>query len=152
MRCIADVFLKQKAKCILKNVDILIRDEIVPYPKEMEDFEICIDKFYQDFFFGNRNIDKALEEYTEIFEKYGVVSIVPKRMLLLIFENVVDYLDLINNKKLFDWYYLVAKLILLNIALEEYSNSLTEDKYSYDEIIKMFEVKNKSLFDSKVKK
>ena len=35
MRCIADVFLKQKAKCILKNVDILIRDEIVPYPKEM---------------------------------------------------------------------------------------------------------------------
>lgn len=151
MRCIADVFLKQKAKCILKNVDILIRDEIVPYPKNIENFEICIDKFYQDFFFGNRNIDKALEEYTEIFEKYGVVSIVPKRMLLLIFENVVDYLDLIDNKKLFNWYYLVARLILLNIALEEYSNSLTKDKYSYEEIIKMFEVKNKSLFDSEVK-
>ena len=151
MRCIADVFLKQKAKCILKNVDILIRDEVVPYPKNIEDFEICIDKFYQDFFFGNRNIDKALEEYTEIFEKYGVVSIVPKRMLLLIFENVVDYLDLIDNKKLFNWYYLVAKLMLLNIALEEYSNSLTKDKYSYEEIIKMFEVKNKSIFDNEIK-
>ena len=85
MRCIADVFLKQKAKCILKNVDILIRDEIVPYPKDLEEFEIVIDKFYQDFFFGHRNIDKALEEYTDIFLKYDVDSIVPKRMLLLIF-------------------------------------------------------------------
>lgn len=151
MRCIADVFLKQKAKCILKNVDILIRDEIVPYPKDIEEFEIVIDKFYQDFFFGHRNIDKALEEYTEIFLKYDVDSIVPKRMLLLIFENVVDYLDLIDNEKLFDWYYLVAKLILLNIALEEYSNSLTEEKIDYDDIIKIFEVKNKSIFDDEVK-
>ncbi len=151
MRCIADVFLKQKAKCILKNVDILIRDEVVPYPKEMEEFEIVIDKFYQDFFFGHRNIDKALEEYTDIFLKYDVDSIVPKRMLLLIFENVVDYLDLIDNEKLFNWYYLVAKLILLNIALEEYSNSLTEKSIDYEDIIKIFEVKNKSIFDDEVK-
>lgn len=151
MRCIADVFLKQKAKCILKNVDILICDEIVPYPKELEKFEICIDKFYQDFFFGNRNIEKALEEYTEIFNKYSVDSIVVKRMLLLVFENVVDYLDLLDNEELFEWYYLVSKLILLNIALEEYSNSLTKEKYEYDEIIKIFEIKNKSIFDSEVK-
>ena len=151
MRCIADVFLKQKAKCILKNVDILIRDEVVPYPKEMEEFEIVIDKFYQEFFFGHRNIDKAIEEYTDIFLKYDVDSIVPKRMLLLIFENVVDYLDLIDNEKLFNWYYLVAKLILLNIALEEYSNSLTEKSIDYEDIIKIFEVKNKSIFDDEVK-
>lgn len=151
MRCIADVFLKQKAKCILKNVDILIRDEIVPYPREMEDFEICIDKFYQDFFFGNRNIDKALEEYTEIFEKYGVVSIVPKRMLLLIFENVVDYLDLIDNPELFNWYYLVAKLILLNLIFEEYSNSITEKKFSYEKIIDTFSKRYSTLFDDKVR-
>ena len=43
MRCIANVFLKQKAKCILRNVEILISHEVQPFPRNMEDFEICID-------------------------------------------------------------------------------------------------------------
>ena len=135
MRCIANVFLKQKAKCILRNVEILISHEVQPFPRNMEDFEICIDKFYEYFMFGRRDITTALEEYTDIFEKYNVTSIVPKRMLLLIFENVVDYLDLIDNPELFNWYYLVAKLILLNLIFEEYSNSITEKKFSYEKIM-----------------
>lgn len=151
MRCIANVFLKQKAKCILKNVEILISHEINPYPRPIEDFEICIDKFYECFMFGNRDIKVALEEYTDIFEKYNIINIVPKRMLLLIFENVVDYLDLIDNPKLFDWYYLVAKLILLNLVFEEYSNSITEKNFSYDKIINMFDEKYSILFDDKIK-
>lgn len=151
MRCIANVFLKQKAKCILKNVEILISHEVNPFPKNMEDFEICVDKFYEYFMFGRRDISKALEEYTDIFEKYNVTSIVTKRMLLLIFENVVDYLDLIDNPELFNWYYLVAKLILLNLIFEEYSNSITEKKYSYDAIIDAFTKRYSTLFDDKVK-
>ncbi len=151
MRCIANVFLKQKAKCILKNVEILISHEVVPFPKKMEEFEICIDKFYEDFMFGRRDITKALDEYTDIFVKYNVTSIVTKRMLLLIFENVVDYLDLIDNPELFNWYYLVAKLILLNLIFEEYSNSITEKKYSYDVIIDTFTKRYSILFDDKIK-
>lgn len=151
MRCIANVFLKQKAKCILKNVEILISHEVKPFPKEMEEFEVCIDKFYEYFMFGRRDISKALDEYTDIFEKYNVTSIVTKRMLLLIFENVVDYLDLIDNPELFNWYYLVAKLILLNLIFEEYSNSITEKRYSYDVIIDTFTKRYSILFDDKVK-
>ena len=71
MRCIANVFLKQKAKCILRNVEILISHEVQPFPRNMEDFEICIDKFYEYFMFGRRDITTALEEYTDIFEKYN---------------------------------------------------------------------------------
>ncbi len=151
MRCIANVFLKQKAKCILKNVEILISHEVKPFPKEMKEFEVCIDKFYEDFMFGKRDISKALEEYTDIFEKYNVTNIVTKRMLLLIFENVVDYLDLIDNPELFNWYYLVAKLILLNLVFEEYSNSITEKKYDYDIIIDTFTKRYSMLFDDKIK-
>lgn len=151
MRCIANVFLKQKAKCILRNVEILISHEVQPFPRNMEDFEICIDKFYEYFMFGRRDITTALEEYTDIFEKYNVTSIVPKRMLLLIFENVVDYLDLIDNPELFNWYYLVAKLILLNLIFEEYSNSITEKKFSYEKIIDTFSKRYSTLFDDKVR-
>lgn len=151
MRCIANVFLKQKAKCILKNVEILISHEVNPFPKDIEEFEVCIDKFYEYFMFGKRDITVALEEYTDIFEKYNITSIVTKRMLLLIFENVVDYLDLINNPDLFNWYYLVAKLLLLNLIFEEYSNSITEKKYSYDVIIDTFTKRYSTLFDDKIK-
>ena len=152
MRCIANVFLKHKAKCILKNVDTLIQNVSYPAPKELEEFEICINKFYGDFIFGSRNIDVALEEYTDIFEKYNVESIVPKRMLLLIFENVVDYLDVIDYPDLFHWYYLVAKLILVNMMVEEYSNSLTNESLSYNDIVKLLENNNKVIFDEEVER
>lgn len=151
MRCIANVFLKQKAKCILKNVDTLIQNVSFPAPKELKEFEICIDKFYGDFIFGNRNIDVALEEYNDIFEKYDVESIVPKRMLLLIFENVVDYLDVIDYPDLFHWYYLVAKLILINMIVEEYSNSLTNEILNYNDIFEVLDKNNKNIFDEEIK-
>lgn len=150
MRCIANVYLKQKAKCILKNVDILIQKEDYPAYKDLEEFEICVDKFYGDFILGNRNIDVALQEYTDIFEKYDVDSIVPKRMLLLIFENVVDYLDIIDNQEMFHWYYLIAKLILVNMLVEEFSNSLTKENLEYDDMVHMLETNNETIFDDEV--
>lgn len=152
MRCIADVFLKQKSKCILKNVDILIHGVIVPEPRNIEDFEIFIEKFYQDFVFGNRNITNALVEFEDIFSKYNIESIVHKRMLLIIFENVVDYLDVVDNPRLFQWYFLVGKLIMLCILLEENTNSLTEPNKTYNQTIRMFEKKYDSLYDDKIKK
>lgn len=152
MRCLANVFLKQKAKCILRNVDILVSKELKPYPKDIECFEICIDKFYEYFIFGRRDITNALNEYEDIFNKYDVDNIVIKRMLLLIFENVIDYLDIINNPVEFEWYYLVAKMMLLCIMLEELTNSLTVPKVDYYTAIKLLEKKNSYLFDDESKK
>lgn len=152
MRCLANVFLKQKAKCILKNVDVLISKELKPYPKNIEDFEICVDKFYEYFIFGKRDITNALNEYEDIFNKYDVDNIVIKRMLLIFFETVVDYLDIINNPVEFEWYYLVAKMMLLCIMLEELTNSLTVPKVDYYTAIKILEKKNDYLFDDESKK
>lgn len=152
MRCLANVFLKQKAKCILKNVDVLISHELKPYPKDIECFEVCIDKFYEYFIFSRRDITNALNEYEDIFNKYDVDNIVMKRMLLIIFENVVDYLDIINNPVEFEWYYLVAKMMLLCIMLEELTNSLTVPKVDYYTAIKLLEKKNSYLFDDESKK
>lgn len=152
MRCLANVFLKQKAKCILRNVDILVSKELKPYPKDIECFEICVDKFYEYFIFGRRDITNTLNEYEDIFNKYDVDNIVIKRMLLLIFENVVDYLDIINNPVEFEWYYLVAKMMLLCIMLEELTNSLTVPKVDYYTAIKLLEKKNSYLFDDESKK
>ncbi len=149
MRCIANVLLKQKAKCILKNVEILIQKS-GPMYKSIDDFEICISKFYSSFIFEKRDIKVALEGYNDIFEKYGVIDIVPKRMLLLIFENVTDYLDIIEEPILFNWYYLLSKLLLVNILVEEYSNSLTDKRYSLDYIIRRLKKKYRVIFDAEV--
>ena len=49
MRCIADVFLKQKAKCILKNVDILIGTVGMGYEDTVCEVEMAyfLDEEYQ---------------------------------------------------------------------------------------------------------